>query len=137
MPKLQDTDWEKITANVGMISFLQGLNIGGKTYNGYTIVTNNKNKEFVSEESIYIENNTNTYHRATDLDLRGTSNATGYFNIDYERRTGEILQTVGGATAQVTGYYNPREQQQDVTKYCKARKYISRRIKKLVSRIRQ
>ena len=36
MPKLQDTDWEKITANVGMISFLQGLNIGGKTYNGYT-----------------------------------------------------------------------------------------------------
>ena len=47
MPKLQDTDWEKITANVGMISFLQGLNIGGKTYNGYTIVTNNKNKEFV------------------------------------------------------------------------------------------
>ncbi len=109
MPKLQDTDWEKITANVGMISFLQGLNIGGKTYNGYTIITNNKNKEFVSEESIYIENNTNTYHRATDLDLRGTSNATGYFNIDYERRTGEILQTVGGATAQVTGYYNPRE----------------------------
>ena len=72
MPKLQDTDWEKITANVGMISFLQGLNIGGKTYNGYTIITNNKNKEFVSEESIYIENNTNTYHRATDLDLRGT-----------------------------------------------------------------
>ncbi len=39
MPKLQDTDWEKIISNVGMISFLQGLNIGGKTYNGYTIVT--------------------------------------------------------------------------------------------------
>ena len=121
-----------------MISFLQGLNIGGKTYNGYTIVTNNKNKEFVSEESIYIENNTNTYHRATDLDLRGTSNATGYFNIDYERRTGEILQTVGGATAQVTGYYNPREPATGCYQsIVRQEKYISRKIKKLVSRIRQ
>lgn len=32
MPKLQDTDWEKITANVEDDKFLQGLNIGGEKH---------------------------------------------------------------------------------------------------------
>lgn len=30
MPKLTDIDWEELTTNVSMITFLQGLNIGGK-----------------------------------------------------------------------------------------------------------
>lgn len=103
MPRLSDEDWDKLTENIGMISFLQGLNVGGKEYNGYSIITNNKNKEFVSEDSIYIEQGT-TYHKATDTDLTSKNGLVGYFNVDYERRTGELTQ----GTSQVTGYYNPR-----------------------------
>lgn len=103
MPRLSDEDWDKLTGNIGMISFLQGLNVGGKEYNGYSIITNNKNKEFVAEDSIYIEQET-TYHKATDTDLTSRDGLVGYFNIDYERRTGELIQ----GNSQVTGYYNPR-----------------------------
>lgn len=107
MPRLSDADWDKLTENIGMISFLQGLNIGGKVYNGYSIVTNNKNKEFVAEDSIYIENG-DTYHKALDDDLAGITSGTGYFNIDFERRSAEISQNANGVNSQVTGYYNPR-----------------------------
>ena len=54
MPELKENEWEKIINNVSIISFLQGLNIGGKVYNGYSIITNNKNNEVVNEDSIYI-----------------------------------------------------------------------------------
>ena len=54
MPELKEDEWEKVVNNVSIISFLQGLNIGGKVYNGYSIITNNKNEEVVSEDSIYI-----------------------------------------------------------------------------------
>ena len=106
MPQLKDTDWEKVVSNIGMVSFLQGLNIGGKVYNGYSIVVNNKNKEFVSEESIYIEKTGESiYHRVDSLELAGMQNGIGYFNIDYEKRNADML--LNGA--QITGYYNARE----------------------------
>ena len=40
MPELKENEWEKILNNISIISFLQGLNIGGKIYNGYSIITN-------------------------------------------------------------------------------------------------
>lgn len=54
MPKLKEDEWEKILNNISIISFLQGLNIGGKIYNGNSIINNNKNNEVVNEDSIYI-----------------------------------------------------------------------------------
>ena len=54
MPKLKEDEWDKIYSNISIISFLQGLNIGGKVYNGYSIINNTKNNEYVSENSIYI-----------------------------------------------------------------------------------
>lgn len=95
MPKLQDTDWEELTKNVSMITFLQGLSIGGKVYNGYSIVRNDITEDFVSENSIYIcYTNTNQYYKVTDpyilegIDL-STSITTGIFNVDFERKTGQ------------------------------------------------
>ena len=52
MPKLKESDWDKIMDNVSVISFLQGINIGGKVYNGYSIITNTKNEDVVMEDSI-------------------------------------------------------------------------------------
>ena len=54
MPKLGEEEWNRILDNVCLISFLQGLSIGGKIYNGYSVINNNKNEEVVTEDSIYI-----------------------------------------------------------------------------------
>ncbi len=114
MPKLRDYEWDKLTQNIGMISFLQGLNIGGKLYNGYTVVTNNKNEEYVAEESIYMETTSdNTFHRAQDADLENYNESDilgGYFNIDYERKTIDIVtQEADGTEIVKSQYYYPRE----------------------------
>ena len=86
MPKLKETEWDKLTEHISIISFLQGLNIGGKVYNGYTVITNTKNKEVVSEDSIYILDTNNEYHRPSEIDLKDKSLYRGVFNIDLERK---------------------------------------------------
>lgn len=102
MPKLKDTDWDKIIDNISIISFLQGMNIGGKVYNGYSIITNTKNKDVVTEDSIYIKTTDSVIHRVTENELeKKASGAVGIFNIDAERRTGE--DSLG-----TTIYYYPK-----------------------------
>lgn len=54
MPDLNEEEWYDIIHNISLISFLQGLPIGGKMYNGYSIVTNSESKEVVLEQNIYI-----------------------------------------------------------------------------------
>lgn len=88
MPELQEDEWEEILNNVSIISFMQGLSIGGKIYNGYSIVTNTKTKEVVNTDAIYIIAD-GYYHRATDTDLIENSNIedVAYLNIDFERNS--------------------------------------------------
>lgn len=96
MPKLTDIDWEELTTNVSMITFLQGLNIGGKIYSGYSIVRNDITEDFVSEDSIYIcYTNTATYYKVTDTTLTDPkeidpSSTIGIFNVDFERKTAQV-----------------------------------------------
>jgi len=54
MPEIKEDEWDYITHNISLISFLQGLPIGGKIYNGYSIVTNSESEEVVLEENIFI-----------------------------------------------------------------------------------
>lgn len=54
MPDLKENEWDYIIHNISLISFLQGLPIGGKIYNGYSIATNSESKEVVLEQNIYI-----------------------------------------------------------------------------------
>lgn len=84
MPKLKDSDWDKIMDNISIISFFQGANIGGKVYNGYSIITNTKNEDVVMEDSIYIKEG-DTIHRITENGLSG-QNAVGIFNVNLEPR---------------------------------------------------
>ena len=107
MPKLAEEDWDKILNNVCLISFLQGLSIGGKIYNGYSVINNNKNEEVVTENSIYIVQNRNNinseYHRVTHTGLFDSvdNNSLGVFNVDFERKT------FGSAQRETTFYYYP------------------------------
>ena len=102
MPKLKEDEWDKIINNVSIISFLQGLNIGGKMYNGYSIVTNNKNQEVVGEDSIYIVTNDNQYHRANDTDIVAGNIREGVFNLDFERKS--IIDNTGKSN-----YFYPKK----------------------------
>ena len=93
MPKLSATEWDEITRGISMITFMQGLNIGGKIYNGYAIVQNNVNDDFVSEDSIYIaDENSKKYYRVTDANFFNNNitignNCFGARNTDFERKT--------------------------------------------------
>lgn len=78
MPKLSEEEWDNITKGIYTIAFLQGLNIGGKIYNGYAIVGNDINEDFVSEDSIYIMDG-GRYYKITDnnLNLNSSSRSSG------------------------------------------------------------
>ena len=104
MPMLKDYEWERVANNVTLISFLQGLNIGGKIFNGYSVVPNTKNKESVQNNAIYILTNDNTYSnvKSQELDTKDLTNAIGIYNMNFERKAG---QTVNG----ITQYYFPIE----------------------------
>ena len=108
MPKLAEEDWARILDNVCLISFLQGLSIGGKIYNGYSVINNNKNEEVVTENSIYIiedkTDNNSEYHRVTHRDLTVNANSLGVFNVDFERKS------MATETSEETYYYFPRRQ---------------------------
>ncbi len=54
LPKLTEEDWEKIYTEVCITTYMQGLPIGTKMYNNYCVISNNQNKEFISEGSIVI-----------------------------------------------------------------------------------
>lgn len=88
MPKLKDSDWDKIMDNISVISFFQGANIGGKIYNGYSIITNTKNEDVVMEDSIYIKTADDSIHDITENNLINKSPKVGVFNINTERRVG-------------------------------------------------
>lgn len=102
MPKLKETDWDVIMDNISIISFLQGLSIGGKLYNGYSVISNTKNSDVVAEDSIYIKINKNygnEIYKVTENGLN-TTNAIGVFNINLERKSGE-------GSSGATQYYFP------------------------------
>ena len=91
MPKLKEDEWNKILNNVSVISFLQGLSIGGKIYNGYSIVTNTKTEEVVNTDSIYLisddsESNDSEFHRVTEENLTSKNIVGAYLNNDFEAK---------------------------------------------------
>lgn len=91
MPKLKETEWELLQNEISIISFLQGLNLGGKIYNGYTVVTNAKTEEVVKEDRIYISTNDGYYHKINDEHLiNGDYNISdvksGVLDLDFEIR---------------------------------------------------
>lgn len=87
MPKLQEDEWDKILNNVSVISFMQGLSIGGKIYNGYSIVANTKTEEVVNTDSIYLIAGDGEYHRATENGLNEKNITGAYLNTDFERKS--------------------------------------------------
>ena len=90
MPILTEEDWDKLLSEISVIGFLQGLPLGLKYYNNYSIVTNTKNRENITEESMYFIGTDGSYHKIDCPYLQGGSGEIrGYKNIEFEQQTGE------------------------------------------------
>ena len=116
MPKISETDWENIENDVCAISFLQGMSIGAKKYNGYSVVANTLTKEYIDENDIYILMNDNTYCKVNDTTIEDAniiqkgdgdgqlSYYSGAWKLDFEQR--QII-TTDNEGIDTTTYYNP------------------------------
>lgn len=96
MPKLDEEEWDLIYDNVCIMTFLQGLSIGGKIYSGHSVVPNTDNKEVVKEDSIYIVGNNNKVYKPTYSDLSvfgGINSAKARWKMDFKRSATEDLTT--------------------------------------------
>ncbi len=113
MPELKETDWDLIVNNISLISFMQGMSIGGKIYNGYSIVANTQNAELVSQNSIYITHNGKYYvPNSTELKESDADDLYGAYNIDFKRKSIEQLKA-GTSNEYELIYYYPRKELAD------------------------
>ena len=95
MPIFTEEDWDKLTNNISVASFMQGVPIGAKVFNDYCIITNDKNKELVKEDSIYIITSDEEVHYVGCSDIVEPKNieiVSAYRNIDFERQTVVITE---------------------------------------------
>lgn len=83
LPVITDSEWEQVFSNISMLTFMQGLPIGLKYYNGYAIATSTTNREYVNPGEIYLRNDTDgNYHRAY-CEKCNLEQYTGYRSIEY------------------------------------------------------
>ncbi len=145
MPELKEDEWDQIIHNISLISFLQGLPIGEKTYNGYTLVTNSESEEVVLEGNIFMlgesANREKVYYRIGDVELEDGGTATlnagnygdissaGRLNLDFKRRyVTDTSQTQTYYYYQMRNFkasYNSVVMQDKVTTFDDIYKYIS------------
>lgn len=105
MPIFTEEDWDKLVNNISLATFMQGIPIGAKYYNNYCIITNDKNKEVVTSDSIYIITDSNgngiydldsldEVHMATCKEVidEETSVIAAYHNVDFERQSVVITE---------------------------------------------
>lgn len=116
LPKISEVDWYTITNKVCVISFLQGIPIGTKYFNNYSVVSNSKNEEFIDKDAIYIvdkntdNSNENFYHK---IGCKKIMEATeikegyrGYLNLNF------VMQkiTITTDTERKNYYFYPRQE---------------------------
>lgn len=110
LPKLSEEEWQKVTNNVCVISFMQGLELKGKYFNSYAVVPNDKNNEFVDTDSIYLITSDGKYHMPNCpllIKSNGTmlNGAIGYVNTSFERQTLRGRTDENGHTDDTKYYY--------------------------------
>lgn len=92
MPVLTEPDWDKLLSNVNIVTFMQGIPVGTKIYNNYTIVTSTENKQYVDVDMIYYtaKDNENEYYHKIDCpklkELANNVEIVGYKNIDLNKK---------------------------------------------------
>lgn len=63
LPVLTDSDWEDVFSNISLITFFQGVPIGVKEYNNYSIASSTTNREYVKPEELYFSGDDINFHK--------------------------------------------------------------------------
>ena len=92
LQEFTEDDWNKIYNNICMISFLEGMPVGTKTYNNYSVVASTGNELYTNKEQIYlIAEGGNYYHNLGCSVLNeeikngnGNVNVVGYKKTDFD-----------------------------------------------------
>lgn len=106
MPKIDEVSWYSIENNVSIISFMQGMPIGQKYFNDYSVITNTKNEEVINSQSVYVvaknKDGNYEYHQPgckvlidnLDIsDISDNSNKIGvYTNLSFSRQTLKVSE---------------------------------------------
>lgn len=82
MPMITDEEWDKILNNISIVTFMQGLNCGMKTYNNYAIVSSTNNELTVIPSEIY-------YTKKNEYNTSDISHL--YHRIDCPEHSGESI----------------------------------------------
>ena len=85
LPKLTDSDWEQLFSNISLITFFQGVPIGLKTYNNYSIATSTTNREYVDPGELYFSGADPNYHRVFCEKCQNIT-YTGYRSVEYVQK---------------------------------------------------
>ncbi len=93
LPVFTEEDWDKIVNNITVASFLQGIPIGSKFFNNYCIITNDKNEEVVTEDSLYIITQDGEVHLPTCKTITNSTVTGVYSNVTFERQSIHISDT--------------------------------------------
>ena len=89
MPTLDENEWKLLCNNISIVSFLQGLNLKTRIYNGHVVLANDESEELVKEGNIYIINELDHFYTYFRMDFAYEN--TVYHSIidkDYINNTG-------------------------------------------------
>ena len=108
MPNLSETDWDKLLNNVSLSVFMQGLPMKSKYYNSYCVVTNDKNKEVATSDSIYIiEGVEPTVPSDSNNELNLTAHLPGCEELFKNVQDGKTIYA--GYNTSCSGAYNTKD----------------------------
>ncbi len=110
LPKLTETDWDKVLENVSIVAFVQGIPIGLKNYNNYAIATSTANKEYVNPDEIYITSTNDDYYHLPNCEHIVDGTIIGYRNTDY------LIQSENDDN--VDSYYKHENISREACYYC-------------------
>lgn len=82
IPQITYGDWEHLFENISILAFVQGMPIGLKNYNNYTIATSKFNREYVNPNGIYLSGADQNYHYPYCNKVQNTP-YTGYRSVEY------------------------------------------------------
>ena len=98
MPKIDEVSWYSIENNVSIISFMQGMPIGQKYFNDYSVITNTKNEEVINSQSVYVvtqnDDGNYEYHQPGCKVLIDNSDKIKgvYTNLSFSRQTLKVSE---------------------------------------------
>lgn len=110
LPKMDERKWDMIENNVTVIAFMQGLPMGGfKYYNGYAVLSNDKNKEVVKNDSIYIIASHNGEHEYHLPNCKSLNNPTEIYSVQRARSNTSFIRKSINANSNTKYYLYPEK----------------------------